>query len=355
MSRRRKGDWIESDNPDDWPEPFRRIRQSASENADGLDLDDVWQKAKLAADKNPEIDAETEALYQTHMRYVRRQQFRRVMPYLAAAAAVAVCVGAFFLVQSRSVTPATIAKAQGVGTLSREGTSQALAPGLALASGDVVEVSRGARIWIQAGEGLSLSIAGPASVRLERAQAGGAPDHDWRISSGVVYVRGEPGKPRRVVWRTASGAYTLAGTVARLVVQESRERLDVAEGAISFSTPDGGAEPVTIAAGQTALLAPVTDGGPRLQLRPLAAPEVKAIEDETAGAAPPRIFTGETFATDDAIRSRYGNLFRFQLQDGSEIVAAVVSISGGVYRIHARQGITSLLTVEIKSFEELEP
>jgi hypothetical protein len=351
MSKRRKSDddWMTSDNPQDWPEAFRLIRESAGAD-DSARLDKSWAEILRKAAENPDVDAETEALYQTHMRFVRRQQIRRALPYASAAAAlVAIVIGAVVLLRP-APTPATIAAASGSGTITRGAADQRLAAGLALESDDVLRLERGARVQVAAGVGLELSIAGPALVTLARVEAGDAPAHDWRIESGVVFVRGEVGKPRRVFWRTASGTYELLGTVARLAVRETGERLDVVEGAIRVSPLDD-SEPVEVRAGQSALLERSADA-PRLDVRPLAAPEAEQIEREASGK-PGREFTGETFPTDEAIRARYGNLFRFVFRDGSELVAAVVSISGGVYRIHARQGLTVVLAGELKSFEDI--
>jgi ferric-dicitrate binding protein FerR (iron transport regulator) len=350
MSKRKKSDdWMESDNPEDWPEAFRLIRESAGAD-DSASLDKSWAEILRKAEENPDVDAETEALYQTHMRYVARQQFRRVLPYVGAAAALfAIVIGAVVLLRP-APRPATIASASGSGTLSRGGAVQRLTVGLALESDDVLRLDRGARVRLAAGVGLEMSIAGPALVTLDRAAAGDSPAHDWQIQSGVIYVRGEAGKPRRVVWRTAGGSYELLGTVARLAVSETGERLDVVEGTIRISPLDE-SQPVEVQAGQTAFLERSAET-PGVNVRPLSAPAADRVEQEASGETG-RVFTGETFPTDAAIKERYGNLFRFVFLDGSELVAAVVSISGGVYRIHARQGLTAVPASQLKSFEEI--
>jgi len=174
----------------------------------------------------------------------------RIVGAVAAAAAVLVAAGAWFLAGE---TPgASFVALGGVVSVERDGVQWAAMPGLALKGGDTVSVSRACWAWVRYADGTTLQIDSDSVVAFEEKRIGDA--KEVRIRRGVIFVdAAKQPADRPMTLRTPHSETKVIGTSFSLAVGKDSTKLLVREGKVAFSKPDAAIE---VHGGQAATASP---------------------------------------------------------------------------------------------------
>jgi hypothetical protein len=352
--KRRNSDPLNGEDRSAFPRAFRELGPTdADRDPAAIERGVERLQARLA---NPhmrgESEARAEALADAYFDRSALRTNRRVWMASAAAVAIAILVGGIYFA---SRPPETLVRSlRGEGVAVRAGDEIPLAQGDAIHSADLLELKSGARVEFEAGAGLQIALEGPAILRVVTSSAGDSPVHEFFVARGVITARGEPGRPRSVVWRTQFNEYRLKGTVAQLNVQTHGETLRVAEGAVfvASAAPDAPPAERLVNAGQ-AIVTPIVDDRPGQPVIRALEPMERAALEAADEAGEPRPADPPRFKTEDEIRQHYGFLHSLRLKSGRAYRGAIVDLDRAQIRFETVDGVFVFTRDEVEGWDDI--